>query len=60
VNILIGNGIPINLMNTIKSLYDNTSIVFNKEKKTITETSLVVNQEFTQGCGLSPLLSPFI
>jgi hypothetical protein len=32
-NILIEYLIPLNLVNAIKSLYDNTTIIFNKENK---------------------------
>jgi hypothetical protein len=40
---LRGNGLLTNLANTIKSLHDETSIVFNTENKDITEPPLVVN-----------------
>jgi hypothetical protein len=43
-------------VNAIKSSYDNTSIIFNKENKDITGTPLKVNQGLRQGCGLSPIL----
>jgi hypothetical protein len=55
-DILIEYGLSLNLENPIKSLYDNTNIIFNKENKDITGTSLKVNQGLRQGCGLSPIL----
>jgi hypothetical protein len=54
-NILIEYGLSSNLVNAIKSLYDNTSIIFNKENKDITGTPLKVSQGLRQGCGLSPV-----
>jgi hypothetical protein len=53
---LIEYGLPLNLVNAIKSLYDNTGVIFNKENKDITGTPLKVNQGLGQGCGLSPIL----
>ena len=42
-------GIPENLINAIKSLYDHTIMELNKN-------SFQVNQGLKQGCGLSPIL----
>jgi hypothetical protein len=56
-NILTEYGLPTNLVNAIKSLCDNTSIIFNKENKDITGTPLKVKKGLRQGCRLSPILS---
>lgn len=55
-NILEDYNIEPNLINAVKSLYDNTSIVFNQENRQVLGTPLKVNTGLRQGCGLSPLL----
>jgi sorting nexin-29 len=59
-NILTEYGLPLNLVNAIKSLYDNASKMFNKENKDITGTPRKVNQGLRQSCGLSPILLTYI
>ena len=52
-NILEEYEIPKNLINAIKSMYDNTSITIEGDNKSKRE---IINQGLRQGCGLSPIL----
>lgn len=54
--ILKDYGIPVNLLNAIKSLYQNTSIAIWSGRQDSQGKSIRINMGLRQGCGLSPIL----